>query len=942
MNTPARGPTRIDRLPMVLRGSLAADVLVFCGFVVATVVLTYPIAWHMSDSVPGYPPGDSFHYLWELWYPAHAIFDLRASPFLDPKVYSPFGFDLIRNQDLSPATVLLFAPLTRAFGEVVTYNLIVLMSFPLTAFGTYLLCRELWGSRLAAVVAGTAAAFCAYRVSHAQHLSLVTTQWIPFFFFYLERSIERPTRRNGLLAGLFYSLSALATWYYAVGCAISALLYVSVRLTARDRDRAKDLIRSAGAAAAVALVLVTPFVVPYAIGVVSGAMTDPPIAAQETYSASVADFFIPITSHPLWGTFILQHWRAGASGQWLSEWQIYLGIIPLSLALVGVCAGRRRTVWALIAIGIGMFVIALGPTLQITHQASGGGTGGTSLPSIPLPVRLLAFIPPFSLLRAWSRLAFFVEIVVAVLAARGLLVLLDHTPRLFAARTIVWRVAVTLIVLTLTVVDTLAVYSRSSVEPRAVDRWLAAQPGDFAIIEYPVVEHGWSGAAMYRRRVTGKRTVLGYGRNPPNQNFWPMLSRYPEPEALDLLRWWDVKYVLVDESLYRSGAEFWGVVHTWETLEPAMLNSGRLIERGVFDRVHLYELLDAPSKAVGAELLGNPGFEELADSGPAGWTRVGSPEEAILDTQSHSGKAAVSVTPNSFFVSDRIPVTPGRCYQVEQVNRGRVRDDQVRLQVNWLDESGRDLGASAALIRLFNAYPSWRAARTWGRAPAASRAARIYATAHQGQVFLDDYSFREITGPCAPASDMPDVTPAVRLAGPSLVAEPNPVPPTAGVGRTTIKWDTGKEPPGPVYVSENGAPEILFAGESQYGSQDAPWIGVGKTYEFRLYSGQNRERRLASVVVTSKAGPTLFATPNPVPAGPERGKTDIGWNTGDGGAGEVWVSINDGPEILFARNPQGSQEAGWIDHGSVYVFRLYKVDREKRLLASITVRRSVP
>jgi hypothetical protein len=206
-------------------------------------------------------------------------------------------------------------------------------------------------------------------------------------------------------------------------------------------------------------------------------------------------------------------------------------------------------------------------------------------------------------------------------------------------------------------------------------------------------------------------------------------------------------------------------------------------------------------------------------------------------------------------------------------------------------------------------------------------------------VSLDDYSFREVTDQCANLSDVPEAVSISSRETPSLLADPNPVTSTAGVGRTTIVWTTGREPAGPVYVSENGGPEILFAGESRYGSQEAAWIGVGKTYEFRMYSG-NRQRLLASVVVTSKAEPLLSATPNPVPAGRDVGRTQIGWNTGDGSIGEIHVSIDSGPEILFARNSQGSQEANWISNGSVYVFRLYKVGRGKTPIALITVRRS--
>src|SRR5215216_841269 len=66
---------------------------------------------------------------------------------------------------------------------------------------------------------------------------------------------------------------------------------------------------------------------------------------------------------------------------------------------------------------------------------------------------------------------------------------------------------------------------------------------------------------------------------------------------------------------------------------------------------------------------------------------------------------------------------------------------------------------------------------------------------------------------------------------PGLTATPNPVP--IG-GRTAITWTTGDGSPGEVYVSINGDREILFAGASPYGRQEADWIGPGDRSDFRL------------------------------------------------------------------------------------------------------------
>jgi len=88
--------------------------LVLLLYAVLTTVMTYPAVLFLRTKILG-GPEDNFHFLWELWYVAHALFDLHKSPFFDPDVFVPFGFSLIRNQDLSPGTVLLFSPLTHFF-----------------------------------------------------------------------------------------------------------------------------------------------------------------------------------------------------------------------------------------------------------------------------------------------------------------------------------------------------------------------------------------------------------------------------------------------------------------------------------------------------------------------------------------------------------------------------------------------------------------------------------------------------------------------------------------------------------------------------------------------------------------------------------------------------------------------------------------------------------
>lgn len=905
---------------------LYEDALVFLLYASLTIALTYPAVFFFRTKVLG-GPADNFHFLWELWYVAHALFDLHKSPFFDPDVYVPFGFSLIRNQDLSPGTVLLFAPITHLCGEVFTYNFLILLSFPLTAFGSYLLARELWNNCAAAILAGIIIGFCPYRFSHSGgHLSIVSTQWILFFFLYLERSISQPRPKNAVLAGVFFGLAAWTTWYYFFMVPIAAAFYVTFRINWRaPRKELWRLLKLGLISASVALALVLPFLVPYYLAT-HGAVVDSRGAGEsQAFAASVADYIIPPTDQFLWGRRVSQLWRTGPNGLWQSEWQLYVGTVALLLAVAGLFHRRRHVVVALVATALGCLLFSFGPGIYFTHPPPlGAGSNDVTLSSIPAPGRLLGQLPGFNNLRSWARLGFFVDVSVGLLAAAGLARLLDWLKERFHASPSA-EFAVIAIVSGLVVLDACP-KSRgmTPVKPRTVDKWLSKQPGEFAFMEYPIPGHGYGGPAIYATRLTGKRIVMGSSQSPPNLLFWSDLSAFPSPYTLDLLHRWGAKYILVDQNLYQAGVSFWNIYQTWSSLERTIKASRRLTEAAVLDGVHVYQLDSATRKSNPRELLANGSFDEGNTRSLPGWEIVGKPTLDRADKHSDSGRVIAAVTSKDFLVSEPVIVEAGQCYQlsVRQIARSS-KSGALRLQLTWKDENKHDLSASTGVLNDIPSAPQWQEPSVTIQAPAGSQYAAVRAGAASGKIWIDDCSLKKVVDDCEPM----------------LFITPNPVSVPAGqIGRTSISWNTYRGLDGRVTVAVDGHAEEPFA-DGRSGLKMFDGIEPGKRYQFRLYSSPDMPASEMIEVSAVERTDTIVASPNPVPRGSGLGRTRISWATLTGADGEVCVSRDGGPEQRFARGSNGFAEVNWIVAGSQYEFRLYTNVGPRRLLAKIVVTR---
>jgi hypothetical protein len=116
-------------------------------------------------------------------------------------------------------------------------------------------------------------------------------------------------------------------------------------------------------------------------------------------------------------------------------------------------------------------------------------------------------------------------------------------------------------------------------------------------------------------------------------------------------------------------------------------------------------------------------------------------------------------------------------------------------------------------------------------------------------ILLPLFFFAGCNPPKAPEAEAPPASPATSAA--TITASPNPVATGEGPGTTTVTWNTGDGSAGQVFVSEDGAPETLFASGSA-GSVAAPWIQAGKTFEFRLYAGTEHAKVLAKTQVTGQ------------------------------------------------------------------------------------------
>lgn len=529
---------------------LRRDALALLVFALLGLLIMAPVLEHFATRTLGHR-GDNLAYVYMAGWVAEALAN-GQSPFVDPRLNVPEGLNLA-STELPYLPLLAVAPATWLAGPTAGYNLALLLAHLLSGYCTYLWVRSATGSRSGGIVAGMAFMLAPFRIARSfGHLTLASTYPLPLFFWALDHTLGPVPPKRGrlmLLAGAAL-LVAGTSQYNALICLITGSVYALLAL----RGRWAFVLRYGWQVAAVTAGGTLAGLLPSLLVLARGELHAYNIEATRIWSASPLNFLAPSPFHPLWGEWIA---RARPETLWIEK-ALYLGAVAGLLALVAL-VWRNNPVrslcltWA--GVAVAGVVFALGTDLHF------GNLPLNAEQPFWLPMYYLGQLPLFNLARTWSRFGVIAVLFVALLAGVG-------AARLARGR---WRQLVGLALMLLVLVDLLpGTLPAVAIEPRPIDRWLAAQPGPFRVGFLPVIHGTPSYGVAYGSLVHNQQTFAAMHNQHPGAVFVDYERRsegFPNPQSLQALRALGLRYLVLERALF---GEAWPAVEAAVRVAPEL------------------------------------------------------------------------------------------------------------------------------------------------------------------------------------------------------------------------------------------------------------------------------------------------------------------------------------------------------------------------------------
>jgi hypothetical protein len=383
--------------------------VVLLAYAGVAVGMTWPLAGQITSALPGHTSDTLVHY-WNGWWVQQAL-SKGQSPFYTTYMFYPSGLSLAYH-NFAWLNIVAWLALRSWVGGFAAYNLPFLANLALCGLAAFLLSHDLTGNRRAAFLAGLIYQCWPYRMSQLDHPNLISTQWIPLFLLFLIRVVHRGRWQDGVIMGLFLSLTGYTRLQLLIPAAVIGGVY-SICVLPLPRRRATwrrtvSLLLLGGGIAAIALA-------PPALRLVRQQRVAPAdLLLEEEESTMQTDllaYLTPSPDHPVLGPLTRslydRYYADRSAGR---RFGAYIGVTALALMFLGAWSTRRDSLpW--IAMALALFVLALGPVLRLN---------GCLYPAVPMPYRLADWVYVVRLLRAPDRFNMFLALPVSVLAAHGI------------------------------------------------------------------------------------------------------------------------------------------------------------------------------------------------------------------------------------------------------------------------------------------------------------------------------------------------------------------------------------------------------------------------------------------------------------------------------------------------------------------------------------------
>jgi len=401
-------------LPQVTKFAKSEGFIVFLLFTLLTLLLTFPLIFHLGDSIIGpVSDGDNAWYVWLLWWFKHALATGQ-----DP-ARTNFIFGLTPGNQIFMPTFfneILGVPLQLVVNGLTAYNLLILLGFVLSGLTMYLLAREFVANRIACFVAGFLYDFSTYHFAHAGgHLELSTLQWLPFFVWRTFIFYRQPNLKNAVFLGMAIALVAFSALYYISYFLIPfSFLFVIARLVTDWKwfTKPRHLLLS-GLAAGLALVIVILPLWSFVMvdSELQQTLKEEGAIGVKLYSADLASFVYPSQDNPILGNITKE-----AHLNFSFESYLFLGYISIALCVLAFAfrRNRRRLTFFWLGLGVAGAFLAAGPIF-------GFGLNVNDKPVFQFsPYQLVYSAPFFEGFRVPARLGILPSFAASLLAAFAL------------------------------------------------------------------------------------------------------------------------------------------------------------------------------------------------------------------------------------------------------------------------------------------------------------------------------------------------------------------------------------------------------------------------------------------------------------------------------------------------------------------------------------------